>query len=58
MKKGGLDGRLIKTSACHAPKCLSNPFDCSLGGRTDPTVDSGDGDDVQPFGLLTALFAP
>jgi len=58
MKKGGLDGRLIKTSACHAPKCLSNPFDCSLGGRMNLIVDSDDVDDVQPFGLLTALFAP
>ena len=58
MKKGGLDGRLVKTSAFHTPKCLSSPFDCSLGGRMGPIVDFGDGDDVQPFGLLTVLFAP
>ena len=58
MEKGGLDGGLVKSSDCHTPKCLSNPFDCSLGGRMGPIVDSGDGDDVQPFGLLTVLFAP
>ena len=58
MKKGGLDGRLVKTSACYMPKCLSNPFDCSLGVRMNPIVDSDDVDDVRPFGLLTVLFAP